>query len=50
MCLLPDSVEDIYRKGASLYCQNSTCVLFWVSGLVQVEEVIEFLEMKIIFS
>lgn len=45
---LPDSVEDVHRKGASLHCQNSTRVLVGVPGFVQVEEVMEFLQMKLI--
>ncbi len=44
--LLPDSVEDVHWKGASLHRQNSTRVLVGIPGLVQVEEVMEFLQMK----
>ncbi len=50
VCRLPDSVEDVHWKGASLHCQNSTRVLVGIPGLVQVEEVVEFLQMKVILQ
>ena len=40
---LPDSVENIHREGASLHCQNPTSVFAGIIGLVQVEELLEFL-------
>lgn len=44
---LPDSVEDVHRKRASLHCQNSTCVLAGVSRFIQVEKIVKFLQIKI---
>lgn len=50
ICRLPDSVEDVHWKGASLHCQNATRVLVRIPGLVQVEEVVEFLQMTVILQ
>lgn len=47
ICRLPDSVEDVHRKRASLHCQNSTGVLAGVSGFIQVEKIVKFLPIKI---
>jgi len=43
---LPDGVEDVHGEGASLHGQDPTRVLVGVAGLVQVEEVVEFLQIK----
>lgn len=50
VCCLPDGVEDIHRVRASLYCQNSTGVFARIAGLIQVEEVMEFLHIIFIFQ
>lgn len=47
ICKLPDSVEDVHRKRASLHCQNSTRVLAGVSGFIQVEKIVKFLPRRI---
>lgn len=44
MCVLPDGVEDVHWEGAALHCQDATRVLVGVSGLILVEEVVEFLQ------
>lgn len=46
--ILPDSVEDVHRKRASLHRQNPTRVLAGVSGFIQVEEIMKFLLIMII--
>lgn len=46
MFLVPDGVEYVHWKSSSLHCQNSTCVLGRIPGLIQVEEVVEFLQIK----